>query len=190
MTKQRADVGRRHVWVRKKHGHESPLANSFFVLPLLVYIDCCLLLADVELLPAMGREPHAGAGAHGAHGMHGMHGAAGASPAPEVLVSNPYRHLGHADAFVMMCVVPAAAAVVNVLLMCGVEWATDFELNALDFIAYKLNQFGTLTGLQEKVNRLRKLDQVKASNYYQDLRSDLGKCLLVFAAQTLYHKVN
>jgi hypothetical protein len=55
-----------------------------------------------------------------------------------------------------------------------VEWATDFELNFLDILAYKMNQFGAITDLQEQVTRLKRNDRVQVTNYYQDLR----RCVL------------
>jgi hypothetical protein len=97
--------------------------------------------------------------------------------------ANPYMGSHTTDDLTIL--VPFIICLMTWLTFKCVNWATDSTLSFLDVLTYKFNQFGTLTGLQNLVNELRRDEKITATNHYQDLTCSFDKVLLVFATQTL-----
>jgi hypothetical protein len=96
---------------------------------------------------------------------------------------NPYFGSHLTDELTLL--VPAFVFGMNWFAFKCVSWATDTDLNFLDFITYKFNQFGSITGLQNVVGTLRRSEKIAAENHYQDLTCSFDKVVLVFITQTL-----
>jgi hypothetical protein len=97
--------------------------------------------------------------------------------------ANPYMGSSVTDELTIL--VPFIIFLMTWLTFRCVDWATDSSLSFKDVLTYKFNQFGTITGMQNLVNELRRDEKITATNHYQDLTCSFDKVLLVFATQTL-----